>query len=414
MIRHLNNNSDLLRFATAGSVDDGKSTLIGRLLFESGGIYQDQLESMRKLSEKRGRADIDLSLLTDGLSSEREQGITIDVAYRYFSTEKRRFIIADVPGHEQYTRNMVTGASTADAILILVDATKGMTIQSKRHLYLSSLLQIPHIIVLINKMDAVAYEEGAFKRIQESIEKFSQSLSIGDIQCIPISALRGDMVVKRGDRMLWHRGPSVLEYLEQLPVLKKGQSSFRFPVQLVLRPDSKFRGYAGRLEEGVIQEGDEVMVLPSKKKARIREIFSGLQRSRFGKQGESITLTLEKELDVGRGDVIVSPHDTSVISHSFNARVCWMGDEPLQKGARYILKHETKTVQATMGEIQYRLNLDSSEHEQADELHLNEIGSVSIKTHESLVIREFSSNRSAGSFIIIDKATNATVGAGII
>ncbi len=405
---------ELLRFATAGSVDDGKSTLIGRLLYDSNVIYEDQLEAVRQTSFRKGAHRIDLSLLTDGLSSEREQGITIDVAYRYFSTKKRRFIIADVPGHEQYTANMVTGVSTADLVIILVDATKGLLLQSKRHLFITTLLQVPHILIAINKMDSVNYSQEVFEKIKNSFVDFSEKLNIGDLQFIPISALEGAMIVRR-DKMEWYGGYTLIQYLENLHVASdRNLIDFRFPVQMVLRPHSHFRGYAGRVEGGVIRQGDEVVILPSGKKTKIKSIMTYEGEEKYAFNLQSVVLTLEDELDISRGDMIVRQNNLPERKREFCAIIFWMSEEVLNKNRSYTIKHTTHVTNCYFTELSYKINVDNLHREQAQILNFNEVGMVHIKTHEPLMFDAYTKNRNTGSFVIIDEFTDNTIGAGII
>ena len=417
---------DLLRFAAAGSVDDGKSTLIGRLLFDSKSIFEDQLSALDRTSRKRGHETIDLSLLTDGLLAEREQGITIDVAYRYFATPKRKFIIADTPGHEQYTRNMVTGASTADLAIILIDARKGVLTQSRRHAYLSHLLGVPHLVVAVNKMDLVDYSQAVFDRIQAEFAAFAQGLGVRDIRYVPISALRGDMVVERGDRLDWYRGPALLELLETVNVARDAEhDALRFPVQLVARPDAatgrERRGYLGRIESGTVHAGDAVTVLPSGMSSRIKRIvtFNGdLQQARAP---QSVTLELEHEIDVSRGDMIVHTNPRSIgepapsVSQLLEAEVCWLHAQPMERRHHYLIKHTTRTVKAAFDQIGYVVDINTLEPVSgAKTLAMNDIAHVKLRLHQPLVCDSYAVNRTTGSFIVIDPANNATVAAGMI
>jgi sulfate adenylyltransferase subunit 1 len=394
----------MLRFTSAGSVDDGKSTLIGRLLFDTKAIFEDQLSSIETSTRRRGQEGIDLSLLTDGLLAEREQGITIDVAYRYFATPSRKFIIADTPGHEQYTRNMVTGASTADLAIVLVDARKGLLTQSRRHAYIASLLRIPHLVLAVNKMDLVEYSEQAFNAIREVFESFARDLGFYRIDFLPISALRGDMVVERGASLPWYRGPTLLEILETAEVARSAlHGKFYFPVQLVARPGhsgvADARGYAGRIESGSIGAGDAVTVLPSGQRSRVREIR---------------TFVLEDQLDISRGDVLVAAGTEFAVSRELEATLCWLAEEPFNRSRPYLLKHGARTVKALINAPSYRVNVNSLAQEPADTLGLNDIGRVSIKTAQPLAFEPYRKNRTAGSFIVIDEATNNTVAAGLI
>ena len=406
---------DLLRFTTAGSVDDGKSTLIGRLLYDSRGIYEDQLEAVTKASAKRNSGALDLSLLTDGLRAEREQGITIDVAYRHFATPKRKFIIADTPGHEQYTRNMVTGASTAELAIVLVDARKGMLAQSRRHAYIASLLGLPHLVVAVNKMDLVDYSQAVFAAIEADFRRFLAQFRSIDSYFVPISALAGDNVVERSANMSWFHGPSLLEYLEEVPVGDRVERvPFRFPVQLVTRPNHEFRGYAGTVASGHIRPGDAVVVLPSGQSTTVSGIatFDGAQEET--RVGESVTLQLEDDLDVGRGDLIVAAHDLPKTTNSIEATLVWLNDKPAELNKRYRLKHTTKQEWAELKSIEYRVDINTLEHEPAESLAMNSIGRVHIETARPLSVDPYSSNRKTGSFILIDAVTNATIAAGLI
>lgn len=406
---------DLLRFTTTGSVDDGKSTLIGRLLFETRSIFEDQMLSIEKTSHRRGQQEVDLSLLLDGLAAEREQGITIDVAYRYFSTARRKFIIADTPGHEQYTRNMVTGASQAQLAIILIDARKGVQTQSRRHGFLLSLLQIQHLIVAVNKMDLVDYQEAVFQRIVETYKQFSEKLDIHDISYIPVSALKGDNITQRSIHMPWYEGPTLLHLLETVEVgADRNLIDFRFPVQLVLRPDHSFRGYAGKVASGHVRPGDEIVVLPSGKITRIKGIhtFDGQQTEAVA--GESVVLTLEDEIDISRGDMLVRRHNLPLISQSIDAMVCWLDDQPMQTRKYYLLKQGTRTVKAMITELHYLIDIHTLQREKPRNFQLNEIGRVEIHTTQPLAFDDYRSNRATGSFILIDPDTCHTVAAGMI
>jgi sulfate adenylyltransferase large subunit len=406
---------DLLRFTTAGSVDDGKSTLIGRLLYDSRNVYEDQIESITKASVGRNAGVIDFSLLTDGLRAEREQGITIDVAYRYFSTPRRKFIIADTPGHEQYTRNMVTGASTADLAIVLVDARKGLLQQSRRHAYIASLLGLRHIVVAVNKMDLVHYDHSVFSRIEGEFRDFMARFQSIELCFIPISALKGDNVVTRSGRMPWFHGPSLLEYLERVPVSNRIQhASFRFPVQRVVRPNHEFRGYSGTITSGHIGPGDPVVILPSGRKTNVDKIvtFDGDPNHSFA--GQSVTLTLTDDIDVIRGDMIASPDDPPHISNSLEATLVWLNDVPAEVNKPYRLKHTTRQESASLKHISYRINVNTLDRESAQTLDMNAIGVAVIETARPLMFDSYSENRMTGSFILIDPATNATVAAGMI
>ncbi|GAA4205306.1 sulfate adenylyltransferase subunit CysN [Actinocatenispora rupis] len=412
---------DLLRFATAGSVDDGKSTLIGRLLYDSKSIFEDQLAAVESTSAARGDEYTDLALLTDGLRAEREQGITIDVAYRYFATPKRKFIIADTPGHIQYTRNMVTGASTADLALILVDARKGLVEQSRRHAFLCSLLRVPHLVLCVNKMDLVDYSQEVFERIHAEFTAFATKLEIADLTVIPISALRGDNVVSRSATMPWYEGPSLLHHLENVHIASdRNLVDARFPVQYVIRPHSSsnhdYRGYAGQIASGVFKPGDEVMVLPSGFTTRIAGIDTadGPLAEAFAPM--SVTIRLADELDVSRGDLICRPHNAPTQAQDIDAMVCWMDEQrPLRPRGKYAIKHTTHSARAMVRDLQYRLDVNSLHRDEAaDSLALNEIGRVRLRTTRPLLADEYRRNRTTGGFILIDEQTNRTVAAGMI
>jgi sulfate adenylyltransferase large subunit len=408
-----NEEKELLRLSTAGSVDDGKSTLIGRLLYDSNGVYEDQLASIRK-AVNRSSNPFDLALLTDGLRAEREQGITIDVAYRYFSTPKRKFIIADTPGHEQYTRNMATGASTANLAIILVDARHGVLAQSRRHAFIASILGIQHIVVAVNKMDLVGYSEEVFERIRAEFNDYAPRLQAPDIHFIPISALKGDNVVEKSDRMPWFDGASLLHYLETVHIASdRNLTEMRFPVQYVIRPDLNFRGYAGQVASGVIKPGDPVMALPSGRTSRVKSIVSYDGELEQAFPPMSVTVCLEDELDISRGDMLVPPSHPTHVTRRIDARVVWMHDD-LELGRSYLLKHTTQTIRATVKAVRYRINIDTLEKEPGSGLRLNDIGAVVIETHKPLFCDPYRRNRSTGSFVLIDPITNATVAAGMI
>ncbi|MBN1530278.1 MAG: sulfate adenylyltransferase subunit CysN [Thermoleophilaceae bacterium] len=412
--------SELVRFATAGSVDDGKSTLIGRLLFDTKSIFEDQLEHVERTSRQRGDGYTNLALLTDGLRAEREQGITIDVAYRYFHTPRRKFIIADTPGHEQYTRNMVTGASTADLALILVDARKGVLEQSRRHAFIASLLRIPHLVVCVNKMDLVDYSEERFREICDEFGGWSSKLDVNDMTFIPISALHGDNVVDRSESMPWYQGPSLLYHLENVHVASdRNLVDARFPVQWVVRPMSDehhdYRGYAGEVASGIFRVGDEVVILPSGRETRIAGIdtFDGELEEAFPPL--SVTLRLEDDIDVSRGDMICRPGNRPSEAREVDAMVCWMSERPLHPSGRYRIKQTTRTVLAKLDSVRYRIDVNSLHRdEEADGLSLNEIGRLSLRLSAPLFLDEYRRNRATGSFILIDESTNDTVGAGMV
>jgi len=410
--------ADLLRLATAGSVDDGKSTLIGRLLFDAKQVLTDQLEHVEEASRRRGGGEIvDLSLLVDGLRAEREQGITIDVAYRYFATARRTFIIADTPGHVQYTRNMVTGASTADLSVILVDARKGVLEQSKRHAFISALLGIPHLVVAVNKMDLVDYDEEVFDTIVREFSDFARGLGARDIVYIPISAKLGDNVVGRSDNMPWYGGTPLLDYLETVKVADdRNLEQARFPVQWVIRDhDTDYRGYAGQVAGGVLRAGDEVLVLPSRRTTRIAKIdtFDGPLEEAVA--GMSVTLLLEDEIDISRGDIICHPDDAPRLARELTATVCWMTDAPLRAGARYAIKHATHSARVVIDEVVDHVDVHTLAPDgEASELGLNDIGRVRLRTSKPMAFDAYADNRATGSFILIDETTFDTVGAGMI
>jgi sulfate adenylyltransferase large subunit len=407
--------TELLRFTTAGSVDDGKSTLIGRLLHDSKAVYEDQLASVKKSRVNRSTGPIDFSLLTDGLRAEREQGITIDVAYRYFATRRRKFIIADTPGHEQYTRNMATGASTADLAVILVDATKGILPQTRRHTFIASLLGIRHVLAAVNKMDLVDFSEDVFLQLHQDILQLTSQLGIAHTQCIPISALAGDNVVDRSSRTDWYQGPTLLEHLETVPVTTgDALESLRFPVQMVIRPDANFRGFAGRLASGVIRPGDDVVALPSGRKTRVRSItsYDGNLPEAFAPM--SVTLQLEDEIDLSRGDMLVSPEHSPRVSKRFQAMVVWLHETPLEIGRTYLVKHTARQTKIRVLRISHRVNIHTLEPEHATQLNMNDIASVEFAAHTSLFFDPYARSRVTGSFILIDDVSNATVGAGMI
>ena len=408
-------NTELLRFTTAGSVDDGKSTLIGRLLHDSKAIYEDQLASVKKSRINRSTGPIDFSLLTDGLRAEREQGITIDVAYRYFATSRRKFIIADTPGHEQYTRNMATGASTADLAVILIDGAKGLLPQTRRHAFIASLLGITKVLAAVNKMDLVEYREDVFLRLQDDFLALAEQLGIAEVQGVPISALEGDNVVDRSKRMPWYQGPTLLEHLETVPLPENDSlRSFRFPVQTVIRPDATFRGFAGRVASGVIHPGDPVVALPSGRKTRVRSIVTYDGELPQASSSMSVTLQLDEEIDLSRGDMLVSPDHLPSVSRKFHARVVWLHAAPLELGRTYLVKHTVRQTKIRALHIRHRVNINTLASEPATRLEMNEIGSVEFETHVPLFFDRYASNRTTGSFILIDAATNATVGAGMI
>jgi bifunctional enzyme CysN/CysC len=406
---------DLLRFSTAGSVDDGKSTLIGRLLYDTKSIFQDQMDAIEKASKRLGEGEVNLALLTDGLRAEREQKITIDVAYRYFATPKRKFIIADTPGHIQYTRNMVTGASTSELTIVLVDARKGVLTQSKRHGFIASLLRIPHIVVAINKMDLVDYDEATYNEIVSSYREFAEKLDIKDLVFIPMSALRGDNVVNRSEAMPWYSGPTLLHHLENVNVgATRNLIDFRFPVQYVIRPHQDFRGFAGRVVSGTVEPGEEVAVLPSGRTTRVKEVFADCRSVSSAAAGESVILTLEDEVDVSRGDMIVRRMNVPTVGQRFDAYLCWMAETPLDADTDYVVQHTTRTVKARISAVRYRIDIDTLHREQVTDLGLNDIARVELSTAAPVFYDPYQVNLGTGSFIVIDPFTNRTVGAGMI
>jgi sulfate adenylyltransferase subunit 1 len=419
----------LLRFITAGSVDDGKSTLIGRLLFDSKGIFADQLDAISRAKHKRTVGDtVDLSLLTDGLEAEREQGITIDVAYRYFATPKRKFIIADTPGHEQYTRNMVTGASTADAVIILVDVSKvklgedgsvELLTQTKRHSTIAHLLRIEHVIVAVNKMDLVNYDKTVYDRIIAAYEKFAKQLGLNDVRAIPLSALAGDNVVTASDKMPWYQGPTLIELLESLSVYDESHDEpFRYPVQLVARHNgheaNDFRGYMGRIEAGKVHKGDKLMVQPSGQTATVKDILTLDGSLESASVGQSVTILLDEYLDISRGDMLVQVDKPATLLKTVDADICWLSEEPLDMRRKYWLKHTTKQVAARVTKIDTLLDINTQERRAADALKLNDIATVSINVQQPLAADPYEAIRSTGSFILIDEVTHQTVAAGMI
>jgi bifunctional enzyme CysN/CysC len=411
---------DLLRFSTAGSVDDGKSTLIGRLLYDSKGIFEDQLAAIERTSRRRGNVAVDLALLTDGLRAEREQGITIDVAYRYFATPRRKFIIADTPGHVQYTRNMVTGASTADLAVVLIDARKGSLEQSRRHAFIAALLGIPHLVVAVNKMDLVDWSQEVFDRISAEFTAWAAKLDVHDITFIPISALHGDNVVDRSHNMDWYEGPALLYHLEHVHIASdRNLRDNRFPVQWVVRPmgdeHHDYRGYAGQVAAGTFRAGDDVVVLPSGARTKVKriDIFEGPVDEAVPPM--SVIMLLEEEIDISRGDMICRPHNQPTQTQDIEAMVCWMADRPLEVGGRYAVKHTTRYTRAFVEDLRYRIDVNSLHRdENAESLALNEIGRIRLRTSTPLLVDEYRKNRQGGAFILIDETTNDTVGAGMV
>ena len=415
---------DILRFATAGSVDDGKSTLIGRLLYDSKAIFEDQLAAVERTSKDRGEDYTNLALLTDGLRAEREQGITIDVAYRYFATPRRKFIIADTPGHVQYTRNMVTGASTADLAVVLVDARNGLTEQSRRHAFLATLLQVPHLVLAVNKMDLVNYDAAVFERIAAEFSAFAAKLDISDLTFIPISALLGDNVVQRSANMPWYDGPSLLHHLEHVHIASdRNLIDVRFPVQYVIRPHQAtdpglhdYRGYAGEVAGGVIRPGDEVMHLPSGFTTTVRAVEAAGQPVPEAFPPMSVTLLLDDDVDISRGDMICRPHNKPTVTQDVEAMVCWMiSDKPLTPRSRFVVKHTSRTVKAIVKDLHYRIDVNTLHRdESAGQLGLNEVGRVTLRLTQPIFCDPYTRNRLTGGMILIDEAANATAGAAMI
>jgi bifunctional enzyme CysN/CysC len=407
----------LLRFITCGSVDDGKSTLIGRLLYESKLVYEDQLAALEADSKKLGTqgGELDLALLVDGLAAEREQGITIDVAYRFFSTEKRKFIVADTPGHEQYTRNMVTGASTADLAIILIDARKGVLTQTRRHSYIVSLLGIKHVVLAINKMDLVDHSQSKFDSIVASYREFAAQIGLNDIIAIPVSALRGDNIIARGAHMAWYRGPTLIQHLETVSVEDNLRAAtFRFPVQWVNRPNADFRGFSGQISSGVIAAGDRIRALPSGKEAKVARIATFDGDLPEAVAGQSVTLTLDREIDISRGDLITSAAEPAGVADQFQATLIWMHEDAMLPGRPYLLKIGARTVGASITSPRYKVNVNTLEHLAAKQLELNEIGVCNISLDRPIAFDPYTDNRDTGGFILIDKLSNDTVGAGLL
>jgi bifunctional enzyme CysN/CysC len=409
------NKLQLIRVSTCGSVDDGKSTMIGRMLYECGAIFDDNFQSLEKISQKKGFEEIDFSLLLDGLSAEREQKITIDVAYRYFTTQKRRFVISDVPGHEQYTRNMVTGISTANVALILIDASKGLLTQTKRHLFIASLLGVGHIAAIINKMDLVDYQEEIYENIKSEIHEFTRKLSIKDLTSIPVCAVKGEMLKDRGTNFNWYKGPVLIDYLENLYVESDNNLiDLRLPVQTVVRPNQNFRGYAGRIVSGRLSKGEKVLVLPLKKETKIKEIIYDCKSQEESFAPQSILITLEDHLDISRGDMIVRENNIPAISKNFQAILFWFSEHQLETGKSYILKQTTKTSRARIDTLFYKFDISDAKRLPAATLQMNDIGKVSIISNEKLIFDTYLKNKETGSFILIDDITYDTVAAGLI
>ena len=411
---------ELLRFTTAGSVDDGKSTLIGRLLYDSKAIFEDQMDAIERSSKKKGEETVNLALLTDGLRAEREQGITIDVAYRYFATPKRKFIIADTPGHVQYTRNMVTGASTANLAIILVDARNGVIEQTLRHSYIASLLQIPHIVVCINKMDLVDYKEDVYENIRKQFMSFAPKLDVNDIRFIPISALAGDNVVNRSEKMKWYDGATLMYTLENIYIgSDQNHIDGRFPVQYVIRPQSKefhdYRGYAGKIEGGIFNVGDEVTILPSQLDTKIKTIDFFTDSLKSAAKPQSVTLTLENDIDISRGDMIVKKNNKPKVSQEIDLMVCWFNEKPLTPRGKYAIKHTSKDVRCMIKDVSFKVDVNTLDKDFSDKtVRMNDIAKISIKTTEPLFFDSYRKNRNTGSLVIIDEGTNETLAAGMI
>ena len=405
---------ELLRFVAVGSVDDGKSTLIGRLLHDTGMVYEDQLQAVKRATKMEGE-EIDFSLFTDGLAAEREQGITIDVAYRYFATDKRKFIIADTPGHIQYTRNMVTGASTANVGVILIDARLGVLQQSRRHAYIGSLLGIPHLAVCVNKMDLVGFDRQVFDRIRAEFAAFAEPLGFKDVTFFPISALKGDNVVRKSDKTSWYEGPSVLEYLETVEIAQdRDFHHFRYPVQFVVRPNLDYRGFAGEVASGVVKKGDEIMVLPAGTVSKVKsiDVMDGELEEAFPPQ--SVCIRLTDEVDCSRGDMLVHPKDLPKVGREIEAHLVWMAETPLDQDKSYILKHTTQSIRAQVVDLKWKRDMDTLEEVETETLRLNDIGRVTIDCHRALYHDDYRKNRSTGAFVLIDSVTNNTVAAGMI
>ena len=413
-------NMELLRFTTAGSVDDGKSTLIGRLLFDSKAIFQDQLDQLEFSSKLKGKEDIDLALLTDGLKAEREQGITIDVAYRYFATPKRKFIIADTPGHIEYTRNMVTGASTANLALILVDARHGIVEQTRRHCYIASLLQIPHVVVCVNKMDLVDYSQEVFDKIKDDFKEISAKLDLPDVRFVPISALKGDNVVNKSQRMDWFEGTTLMYILENIHISSDNNLiDARFPVQYVIRPQDEdnhdYRGYAGRVSGGIFRKGDDVKVLPSGFTSKIKSIdtFEGEIEETFAPQ--SVTITLEDDIDISRGDMIVKDGNNPEVEQEFDVMMCWLNNQDLLPGGKYTLKHTSKEAMCMIKQVHYKVDMNTLQrNEESKDIKMNDVFKVRVRTNSPVFFDSYRKNRVTGSLVLIDQGSNATVAAGMI
>lgn len=411
----MNTELELLRFSTTGSVDDGKSTLLGRLLYETRCIFEDQYSAIENASQKRGYQETDLSLLLDGLSSEREQGITIDVAYRYFHTHKRRFIVSDTPGHEQYTRNMVSGASNVDLAIILIDASRGMSTQSRRHGFILSLLQIPHVLVAINKMDAVDYDENVYRQLREDYLKFCEKLKIPDLQFIPVSALRGENITRRSEKMPWYRGSTLLHMLENTEVRNlKNLVDFRFPVQWVSQPNHSTRAYAGKVSSGHIRKGEEILILPSGQSTRVKEIFTFDGNQSEASVGEVVSIQTEDERDISRGDMLVRPQNMPLVTQDLDCMLCWLSESPLDLNKSYYLKQSTRSVRVQFKELNYHIDVNTLSRNEATTLKMNEIGRAQLVCHQAVIVDAFERNRATGSFVLIDEDTANTVAAGMV
>jgi bifunctional enzyme CysN/CysC len=407
--------AEIIRISTAGSVDDGKSTLLGRLLVDTDSIYEDHFENLKRTSEYRGESDVNLALLADGLKAEREQGITIDVAYRYFSTSKKRFIVADTPGHTQYTRNMITGASTADASIILVDARHGMTEQSKRHAFITSLLRVPQVLVVINKMDLVNYSQEVFAEIEASFREYARKLVLSNITFIPVSALLGENVVRRSELITWYKGPAVLERLEELtPEGRRTPTDLRLPIQYVVRPDQNFRGYMGRLESGVLRMGEELLALPSGQTVVVKQLYELDEEVAEAATGANVLVTFDREVDVTRGDMLVRPRNVPFVTQRLEAVVCWMSEEPSVTGKQYLLRHTTREVSATLEEVVYRFDVETLHRNAAHFLRMNDIGRMVLSTGRPVFVDTYEHNRSLGGFLLIDPVSNNVVAAGMV
>lgn len=410
---------ELLRFTTAGSVDDGKSTLIGRLLYDSKSIFEDQYEAIERASKGKGEENVNLALLTDGLRDEREQGITIDVAYRYFSTPKRKFIIADTPGHIEYTRNMVTGASTANLAVILVDARNGVVEQTRRHSYIASLLQIPHVVFCVNKMDLVDFSESRFMEVKAELTEMSEKLGVLDAQFIPMSALKGDNVVNQSEAMNWYTGTPLLELLETIHIASdKNLEQGRFPVQTVIRPQSDeyhdFRGYAGRVAGGVLKVGDDITVMPTGRTSKIKSIHFGMEEVQEAFPPMSVAIQLEDDVDVSRGDMLVQTANAPKATQEIEAMICWLNPKPMVTGGKYALKHTTKEARCIIKDVQYKVDIATLGEAEDKNINVNDLAKVTIKTASPLFVDSYNTNRTTGSLILIDEASNVTVGAGMI